>query len=228
VTFLHTRAVQRWASRHMRCRVERVPDRFALTFDDGPSARNTPRLLEVLAGLGVRATFFVLAGHVLRHPEIVRAARDAGHELGVHGRTHLPPLLFPGRMLAAELETSAQAVEAACGERPRRYRAPFGLLTASQARAVRAWGFETVLGDVYPEDPHLHDGREIARRALARIDAGSILILHDASVFGDASRTPTIEAVEQIVTETSRRGLRAVTVAELVSGASAASPSPGR
>lgn len=228
MTFLHLRGVQRWASRHMRCRVDGVRDRFALTFDDGPSPRNTPRLLEVLARLGVRATFFVLTGHARRHPEIVRAAHDAGHELGVHGRTHLPPALFPGRLLAAELESTAQAVEAACGIRPLRYRAPFGLLTAGQARAVRAWGFETVLGDVYPEDPHLRDGGEIARRTLARVAPGSILILHDASVFGDASRSPTIEAVERIVSETSRRGLRAVTVAELVGGAPEAPPSPGR
>jgi peptidoglycan/xylan/chitin deacetylase (PgdA/CDA1 family) len=212
----------------MRCRVEGVPDRFALTFDDGPSPRNTPRLLEVLARLGVRATFFVLAGHARRHADIVRATHDAGHELGIHGRTHLPPLLFPGRLLAAELETTAQAIEAACGVRPRRYRAPFGLLSAGQARVARALGFETVLGDVYPEDPHVHDDREIARRALARIGPGSILILHDASVYGDASRSPTIEATERIVAEASRRGLHAVTVAELVSRASGASPASGR
>jgi peptidoglycan-N-acetylglucosamine deacetylase len=211
----------------MRCRVEGVRDRFALTFDDGPSPRNTPRLLEVLSRLGVRATFFVLAGHARRHPEIVRATHEAGHELGVHGRIHLPPVLFPVPLLAAELETSARAVEAACGVRPRRYRAPFGLLSAGQARAIQAMGFETVLGDVYPEDPHVHDGREIARRALARIIGGSILILHDASVYGDASRAPTIEAAGQIVAETSRRGLRAVPVAELAS-VSGAPTTPGR
>jgi peptidoglycan/xylan/chitin deacetylase (PgdA/CDA1 family) len=212
----------------MRCRVEGAPDRFALTFDDGPSARNTPRLLEVLARLGVRATFFVLADHALRHPELVRATHDAGHELGIHGRIHLPPILFPERMLAGEVEITARAVEAACGVRPGRYRAPFGLLGVGQARALRAMGFDVVLGDVYPEDPHLHDGHEIARRALARIVAGSILVLHDASVFGDASRSPTIAAVERIVDETSRRGLRAVSVDELVRGSSGASPASGR
>jgi peptidoglycan/xylan/chitin deacetylase (PgdA/CDA1 family) len=228
VNLLHLGSVQRWASRHMRCRVEGVPDRYALSFDDGPSPRNTPRLLELLGRLGVRATFFVLAGHARRHPEIVRAAHQGGHELGLHGRTHVPPLLFSRRALAEELEATARAVEAACGIRPKRYRAPFGMLSGAQARAVRDLGYETVLGDVYPDDPHLHDGAEIARRSLARLRAGSILIVHDSSVIGDGSRTPTIDAIETIVGTMSSRGLRAVSVAELVDASTAAGPVPGR
>ena len=42
------------------------PGELALTFDDGPNAVWTPRLLDVLAKYDVRATFFLLGGRAER------------------------------------------------------------------------------------------------------------------------------------------------------------------
>src|SRR4051794_5128407 len=66
-------------------------DHIALTFDDGPDPASTPRFLDVLDALGVRATFFVLGESVMRHPALVRETTRRGHELGVHGWTHAWP-----------------------------------------------------------------------------------------------------------------------------------------
>jgi len=216
VNLFNSERVQTWASKHVRCRVEGVPDRFSLSFDDGPSPRYTPQVMETLARFGARATFFVLAGRAGRSPELIRRQHEAGHEVGAHGRVHLPPPLFTTGWLEAEIGAAAAAVEAACGVRPRRYRAPFGFLTPEQARRVRAWGYEPVLGDDYPDDPLQKDPALIAERALARLRPGSIVILHDSSVFGDASRAPTIEAVERILIAAEARGLRSVSIEELV------------
>src|SRR5262245_43692171 len=62
----------------------------ALTFDDGPDPVFTPRILDILAQFGIQATFFVIGKQVERHPEIVRAIADAGHEVGNHTYTHRP------------------------------------------------------------------------------------------------------------------------------------------
>ena len=57
-------------------------------------------------------------------------------------------------------------------------------------------------------------------RSLRRIDGGSILILHDASATLPLfTRMQTYRALEEILTATRARGLRAVTVAELRSAA---------
>jgi len=55
VTLVHRPAVQRWLGGHLLCRVANAGPRFALTFDDGPSPRNTPRLLDALARHGAHA-----------------------------------------------------------------------------------------------------------------------------------------------------------------------------
>jgi peptidoglycan/xylan/chitin deacetylase (PgdA/CDA1 family) len=221
MSLLHNRAIQRWAMRHVRCRFEGVNDRFAITFDDGPSATNTPRLLDLLARHGARATFFVLAGHALRHPDLVRRSLAEGHEVGLHGHYHLPPLLLPDRLLERELRAAAGSLERAFGVRPRWYRAPFGLLTPAQAEAVTRWGFSPVLGDVYPEDAQNPGAERIVSRTLPRLRGGSILILHDASVFGDGSREQTIAAADGILRAATERGLRAVPVGELAAASGA-------
>jgi polysaccharide deacetylase family protein (PEP-CTERM system associated) len=51
-------------------------------------ARNTDRVLALLAEAGVRGTFFVLTWNAERHPEIVRSIAGAGHEVACHGHAH--------------------------------------------------------------------------------------------------------------------------------------------
>jgi len=223
MSLLHRPGVRRALSRHLLCRVEGAAGRFALTFDDGPSPRNTPRLLDVLERAAARATFFLLAGHVRRHPDLVRRMVAGGHEPGVHGRIHLSPIVLPTRALAAELRHTAAAIADASGARARLYRAPSGLLRPGQARRVRELGYTPVLGDDYPEDWRRRRPEAIAACVLARLAAGSIVILHDASERGDPDRGPTIVAVETILREAVARGLRAATVSEMIAGAAAAS-----
>jgi peptidoglycan/xylan/chitin deacetylase (PgdA/CDA1 family) len=76
------------------------PLRVALTVDFEPDCppylsstfrgieHGAPRLLELFAGTGVRATYFTTSEVAERYPAAVRALLDAGHELGCHGVTH--------------------------------------------------------------------------------------------------------------------------------------------
>ena len=216
MNLLHLPRFQRWVSRHQLCRVEGPEDRFALTFDDGPSPTNTPALLDLLARHAARATFFVLGPHVRRHPGLVRRMIDEGHEVGMHGHHHVPPLLFSSTWLRGQVRRAEAAIADAAGASPLFYRAPFGLLSPAQARLVRAWGFVPVLGDVYPEDAARPGAERIATETLARLRPGSILILHDSSVIGDGGREQTIAAMERILSTMCTRGIRPVTLRDLI------------
>ncbi len=215
MTLLHHPRVSGWARGHLLCRLDGVDDRFALTFDDGPNPRATGPLLDVLARHGAHATFFLLGGHARRHPELVRRIVAEGHEAAIHGERHWPVPLLPGWMLRDEVTRCAAAIEAAGGGRPRWYRPPFGLMMPRQAQFVRALGFESVLGDVYPEDPAQPDAAVIVERTLPRLRAGSILILHDGSPMGAVERSRTVAATDRILTWARGAGLAAVPVGRL-------------
>jgi peptidoglycan/xylan/chitin deacetylase (PgdA/CDA1 family) len=215
MTLLHTRRFSSWARGHLVCRVENVPDRFALTFDDGPGEA-TPRILDRLARRGAAATFFVLAGPVRRRPETVRRMAREGHEIALHGDRHWPLAILPPPAIRGEIERCAAAVDAVVGMKPLHYRPPFGLMMPGQSWFVRRLGFVSVLGDVYPEDAHNPGVARIVARVRSRLRAGSILILHDGGALPASSRVQTVEALDLILDLAADGGLRAVTVRELL------------
>ena len=59
-----------------------------LTFDDGPTLKSTPKILDILSEEDVKATFFVVGKHVKEHPELVKRAYDEGHYIANHGYSH--------------------------------------------------------------------------------------------------------------------------------------------
>ncbi len=216
MSLLHTPQFSSWIRGHLLCRLDDVRDQVALTFDDGPSAAGTPRVLDVLARHGAHATFFTLAGNVDRWPELVRRMVADGHEVAIHGELHWPlPMLTPG-LIRREVERSAAAVARAAGVAVRHYRPPFGFMLPSQARFVASLGYVSVLGDVYPEDAQRPGTDKIVDRVLPRLRAGSILILHDGSALGEPDRSQTCEGLEIILRHMRANGLRGVSVAGLL------------
>src|SRR6202040_4358327 len=64
---------------------------IALTFDDGPSAKLTPKLLDLLAAHHIKPTFFLIGQNVAENPGIVARETREGHEIGNHSWS--PPTL---------------------------------------------------------------------------------------------------------------------------------------
>jgi len=228
MSLLHRPQVSGWLRGHILCRLEERIDRFALTFDDGPDPHFTPQVRDVLARHGAHATFFMLKGPLLREAQLVRELHASGHELAAHGEWHAPLLALPPALLGREIRGAADAIASLTGVAPRHYRPPFGLMLPAHARFARGLGLVPVLGDVYPEDAQNPGIERIVRRVCARLRAGSILILHDGSAWVRRDRSQTVAALDRILTWAAERGLRAVSVAELltVSGATESVEAP--
>jgi peptidoglycan-N-acetylglucosamine deacetylase len=87
----------------------------ALTFDDGPDPQTTPRILDTLQKLDVKATFFVVGSQVERHPGLLRRIVEEGHTIGNHTYDHADMSnLTPGQM-RVELQRTQKAVDKAMG-----------------------------------------------------------------------------------------------------------------
>src|SRR5262245_21018474 len=88
---------------------------IALTFDDGPHPRDTPRVLETLAKHEVRATFFLVGKAVEQHADLVRQVHQSGHQTGIHCYRHTPFPLEASDKLRLQLEYTARSIAQVCG-----------------------------------------------------------------------------------------------------------------
>jgi peptidoglycan-N-acetylglucosamine deacetylase len=103
--------------------------------------RGLPRILDVLAEFGVRASFYVPGVVAERHPDEVRGVVDSGHELGHHGHRHLAPARLSAAEQLDELRAGRAALEQVAGPVVRGYRAPEWELAPATLAALAGEGF---------------------------------------------------------------------------------------
>jgi cellulose synthase/poly-beta-1,6-N-acetylglucosamine synthase-like glycosyltransferase/peptidoglycan/xylan/chitin deacetylase (PgdA/CDA1 family) len=193
--------------------------RVALTFDDGPDPRWTPRIAAVLQRLGVPATFFVVGSAVVRHPGLVETLHDEGFELGNHTFTHADVSALPGWEQHLQVSLTDNALAGAVGIRPRLFRPPYssvpGAVRPDQARAydqIARDGYDIVLTNYDGEDWRRPGVSSIVASATPRGSRGGIILLHD----GGGNRSQTVSAVKRLVPALRARGFHFVTVSQLV------------
>jgi peptidoglycan/xylan/chitin deacetylase (PgdA/CDA1 family) len=182
----------------------------ALTFDDGPGTV-TAAILSALDRRGAKATFNVLGARVRSGAPLVRRAAAEGHEIGVHGWRHRDLSVRPVRALG-ELARAAAAIRAITGIAPRVFRPPYGATSTRLALTARALGLVTVTWDVDPRDWEEPGAHAIRARVAARVQPGSIVLLHDDR----PGLGPTAVALDGILEDLAARGLAAVTASELL------------
>ncbi|MEV8503860.1 bifunctional polysaccharide deacetylase/glycosyltransferase family 2 protein [Actinoplanes sp. NPDC051475] len=196
----------------------RPPPRvLALTFDDGPDPRWTPRILDVLRRHGAHATFFVVGAKVAEHPELARRIVAEGHELGVHTYSHAELAAIPAWRQRAELAATQAVIASATGTRTRLVRPPYaatpGAVTRAEAEAMNragAAGYLTVLTDRDSGDWRRPGTAAIVRAATPAAGRGAVVMFHDSG--GD--RAQTVAAVDRLLSTAA--GYRFATVSQAV------------
>src|SRR5215212_4043571 len=126
---------------------------IAMTFDDGPSATLTPKLLDLLAAHHIKATFFVIGENVAEHPEIVARAAQEGHEIANHSWSHPNLGKLGDEAVRRELQRTDDAIKTAVGARPTLMRPPYGSITPRQRNWIHeTFGYRIIIWDVDPLD----------------------------------------------------------------------------
>jgi peptidoglycan/xylan/chitin deacetylase (PgdA/CDA1 family) len=175
----------------------------ALTFDDGPSAENTPEALRVLAAHHVRGAFFLsaerLAGEGIVaevHRELARAILASGHVVGNHALEHraLDGCATDVAWCTAQIDGAARLIADAIGEDPHWFRPPYGRMVPEAQRLLSLRGDELVLWTIDAQDTTETDAEKIAHRLEQQLlFAGQgVVLLHDL-------RAPSVRALSLLL-----------------------------
>jgi peptidoglycan-N-acetylglucosamine deacetylase len=214
-SLLDVASVREYLSRRLLCSVETSEKVLALTFDDGPNPKHTPRLLDMLAAKGIDATFFVVGRRVRKFPGILQAIHDAGHEIGNHTNHHVPMSLLPPVLLRREIRVCGDLVESVVGNRPRFLRPPMGWFNDYVLETIRSMGYEPVIGSIHPQDSRQPGREAILQRVRRRIEPGGVIILHDGGWRLGVNRQQTLEAVDILTDECLEAGYGFLTLSAL-------------
>ncbi|OCB10713.1 polysaccharide deacetylase [Mycolicibacterium porcinum] len=181
----------------------RPPDKtLMLTFDDGPDARWTPRILDVLARNHVPATFFVIGSNVARQPEIFRRMIREGHMVGNHTLSHLDfnqqndfrnqeELIATDRIMRAEGHYSSPLFRIPKGD------PDHNGLAQLQSQSL---GYLQVDMDVDTDDWRHPPGQDVPVPPLD--GRGHVVLLHD----GGGDRSATVAMLEMLIGQARAQG----------------------
>jgi peptidoglycan/xylan/chitin deacetylase (PgdA/CDA1 family) len=178
---------------------------IALTFDDGPDPTSTPRVLDVLAREGVRATFFLIGRRAVRSPAIVGRIAREGHDLGNHTWSHRSLWTLGPAGTRREVVRGHAAITGVAGRAPEFFRAPWGMTNLALSGVLRELGTPCVFWSAQTEGLRPAPPQAQVARAVRAAAPGAILDLHDADgVPGAGSRL--LAALPELIARLRDRG----------------------
>lgn len=177
----------------------------ALTFDDGPQPSVGNRIMDCLAQYGGKATFFMVGERVGAHKAEVQRMVAEGHEVANHSMNHKYFQKLGAAEIRSQVEQCNDAIEAACGVRPRLMRLPGGNVNSTVKANVNMpmiqWNIDTL-------DWKTKNADKTVAAVLNQVKDGDIILMHELySQSGDAAL--------RLIPELHNRGYQLVTVSEM-------------
>ena len=172
-----------------------------LTFDDGPSDRVTPKILDTLKLNGVRATFFIVGKSAERRKNIIERMHREGHTIGVHSYTHEYKSIYadPAALLD-DIEKCNDLIEKITGERSSIYRFPGGsyglrqeLINCVTGAGYRYVDWNASLRDAELSNPSASQLLNAAKSTPSDVN-NIVLLCHDST-----TKTMTASVLEDLI-----------------------------
>jgi peptidoglycan/xylan/chitin deacetylase (PgdA/CDA1 family) len=195
-------------------------DVVALTFDDGPHATRTARILQILSDAGIKATFFEIGRNAAAHPEIARQVLAAGHTVGSHTFSHPNMSRLAEPHAEAEVDSGDASVSLALGLKPGElafFRFPYGAKTGAEQSFVQRRGNTTFFWNMDSNDWKIRDPHLLFVNVLAELDRAKhgIILFHDI-------HEQTVIVLPHVLAELRARHLKTVVFVAAPTGRTAA------
>jgi cellulose synthase/poly-beta-1,6-N-acetylglucosamine synthase-like glycosyltransferase/peptidoglycan/xylan/chitin deacetylase (PgdA/CDA1 family) len=198
--------------------------KIALSFDDGPDPKWTPKILDVLKQKNAPGVFFVIGNMANQRPDILKREYAEGHEIGNHTFTHPKFDDITRTEIRWQLNLTERLIESTLGVKSILFRPPYGIdhqpeyaEEVAQLPYAQEMGYLIIGQRIDPDDWRLRDGKpapasEIVDSVLRQADKGNIVLLHD----GGGDRSQTVAALPQIIDKLRAQGYQFVSVSDLI------------
>jgi len=206
------------------------PKEVALSFDDGPDAKWTPKILDILKQKNVKGTFMIIGVDAASNVGVLKRIAREGHEVGNHTWSHPDISEISARQLDLEVKLTGRLFASKLGVQPLYFRPPYDIDeepdTDDQAQPVVSIQREgyTIIGNKIDTDDWNDNPRktpaEISQSVLAQLQTmkvkpqfrGSIILMHD----GGGNRQATVDALPVLIDTLRANGYSLVPVSALM------------
>lgn len=187
-------------------RVDPKKKLIAFSFDDGPSRKNTEKILKALDKNNARATFFMLGQNAKYYPDLVKKVEESGNEVAGHSWNH-PLLTKLGKKgVKKQMSQMNEAIASVTGSDVGLLRPPYGSINRTVKNTVKdpliLWSIDTL-------DWKTLNADKTADAILKQAKDGDIILMHDI-------HAPTAEAVKKVLPKLEKKGFQVCTVSELL------------
>ena len=192
---------------------------IALTIDDGPDPKVTPKVLAILDQHQVKATFFCIGDKALKHSELCQEIVRRGHAIENHSQQHRHyfSLLGP-KGFTKEIQMAQNTLSSITGQKPLFFRAPAGLRNPFLDTVLKKLNLTLVSWSARAFDTQITNAEKIKSKLVGSLKAGAILLLHDGNAAISTQGTPIIlEVLPDLINSAKTQGLRFVTLKQAMS-----------
>ncbi|MHC5269261.1 polysaccharide deacetylase family protein [Enterococcus sp. LJL98] len=179
---------------------------IALTFDDGPMAKTTPKILEILQKKKVRATFFMLGQNAKEYPDLVKQIHEDGHELASHSYSHPQLTGLSDKEIENEVKNTDKVIFDATGVLPKTFRPPYGAVNPTVAQVI---GKPIIQWNIDSLDWQSKSKNAVIQMIQQTSNAGGIVLMHDI-------QPATADALETVIDHLINEGYQFATIEELL------------
>jgi cellulose synthase/poly-beta-1,6-N-acetylglucosamine synthase-like glycosyltransferase/peptidoglycan/xylan/chitin deacetylase (PgdA/CDA1 family)/spore germination protein YaaH len=206
------------------------PNEVAISFDDGPDPKWTPKILDILKQKNVKGTFFLIGAEAAENIGLMQRLFREGHEIGNHTYTHPDISIISPQALDFQVSLTERLFASKLGVQPLYFRPPYDIdeepETDDQAAPIvpiQNKGFIVVGSKIDTNDWNEHPRKspqEIAQSVLAQLQImktkpqfrGSVILMHD----GGGERSATVAALPVLIDSLRAHGFTIVPVSTLM------------
>jgi peptidoglycan/xylan/chitin deacetylase (PgdA/CDA1 family) len=205
----------------LNCKIIRketgASEKIAFTFDDGPHQEYTPMLLDILEEKEGRGTFFFTGQNISNNRNLAKEVVKRGHLIGNHTFSHLNALFSGKKKLRDEILRTKELIEDITGKPNQYLRPPYGIITPALISICKELNLSIVLWSINSFDFRRKSADRIINRVCKKIRSGSIILFHECHFRNkNLDYSNTVTALKTVLDNVILKGLKSVTVGELV------------